>query len=79
MPEPQIQPKKPFLLKAEKTGKVLWCSCGLSKTQPFCDQSHKGTEFKPIVMEVAEGKSYLWCGCKQSGNKPICDGTHSRL
>ena len=23
----------------------FWCSCGISSKQPFCDGSHKGTEF----------------------------------
>ena len=23
----------------------FWCSCGISSNQPFCDGSHKGTEF----------------------------------
>ena len=27
-----------------------WCSCGLCKKQPFCDNSHKGTEFRPIAL-----------------------------
>ena len=25
-----------------------WCSCGKSKKQPFCDSSHKDTEFNPV-------------------------------
>ena len=25
-----------------------WCSCGLSKNQPWCDGSHIGTEYEPI-------------------------------
>ena len=29
-----------------------WCSCGLSKKQPFCDNSHKGTEFKPVIYKA---------------------------
>ncbi len=79
MSEAQIAQKKPYVLKAEKTGKVAWCACGHSQNQPFCDGSHKVTSLKPIVTEVEEGKTYAWCGCKHSGNKPFCDGTHSRL
>ena len=33
-----------------------WCSCGLSKNQPFCDNSHKGSEFKPIIYKATETK-----------------------
>ncbi len=30
----------------------FWCSCGMSKSQPFCDRSHAGTEFKPIKFSL---------------------------
>ena len=26
----------------------FWCTCGNSSKQPFCDGSHKGTEFMPF-------------------------------
>ena len=79
MDKPQAAQKKPYIIKAEKTGKVVWCACGLSKNQPFCDASHRGTGFQGVVADVEEGKTYLWCGCKQSGRAPICDGTHNSL
>lgn len=65
----------------EKPGRVAWCACGESESQPYCDGSHKrkNTGKAPIVVEIAEPKRVAWCGCKQSGNKPYCDGTHSRL
>lgn len=79
MDKPQVAQKKPYIIKAEKTGKIVWCACGLSKNQPFCDASHRGTGFQGVVADVEEGKTYLWCGCKQSGRAPLCDGTHNRL
>ena len=30
------------------TKNYYWCSCGMSKNQPFCDSSHLGTSFKPL-------------------------------
>jgi CDGSH-type Zn-finger protein len=56
-----------------------WCACGRSKRQPFCDGSHKGSEFSPIQYDATESKTVFFCGCKHSGGKPFCDGTHSRL
>ena len=51
-----------------------WCSCGLSKNQPYCDRSHKNTAFKPINFVLSEStKRLLLCGCKLSTNKPFCD------
>ena len=52
-----------------------WCSCGMSKKQPFCDSSHKGTSFKPINFKVGEKvEKMLLCGCKLSNQAPFCDG-----
>ena len=36
-------------IDVEKGKNYAWCSCGLSKKQPFCDNSHKGSEFKPVI------------------------------
>ena len=37
-----------------------WCSCGLSKKQPFCDNSHKGSEFKPLIYKATETKKNVF-------------------
>ena len=79
MAEPNIAQKKPYHHTAENDAKVAWCACGRSEKQPFCDGSHKGSEFKPIILDVEAGKSYVFCGCKHTGNSPFCDGTHSTL
>jgi CDGSH-type Zn-finger protein len=60
-------------------GKYWWCSCGRSAKQPFCDGSHKGTEFSPVPFELSETKKVWLCGCKHSDKKPMCDGAHNRL
>ncbi|MCA9744431.1 MAG: CDGSH iron-sulfur domain-containing protein [Deferribacteres bacterium] len=78
MSAPKIAQKGPYALEIEP-GNYLWCACGLSQTQPFCDKSHKGTGIKPISARISEKKKVYWCGCKQSGNKPFCDGTHNSL
>ena len=62
-----------------ETGNYLWCSCGFSKTQPFCDGSHHGTKFKPVLIKVEKARDYYLCNCKQSKQGPICDGTHKAL
>jgi CDGSH-type Zn-finger protein len=78
MTEPVIAQKSPYIIQ-EKARKVAWCRCGRSANQPYCDGSHKGSEFSPIVVDLAEDKLVKWCGCKHSGNKPYCDGTHKTL
>jgi CDGSH-type Zn-finger protein len=29
-----------------------WCSCGMSRTQPLCDGTHRGTKFKPLKFRI---------------------------
>lgn len=79
MSEPVIAQKGPFPVELEKGKSYSWCACGRSAKQPFCDGSHKGTEFTPIRFEATETKTFYLCGCKHSANKPFCDGTHSRI
>ncbi len=42
--------------EVEKDKSYYWCSCGKSSKQPFCDSSHKGTEFSPVVYKAEETK-----------------------
>jgi CDGSH-type Zn-finger protein len=56
-----------------------WCACGLSKSQPFCDGSHKGSGITPVKWESDASKTVYFCGCKQSGKAPLCDGAHKAL
>jgi CDGSH-type Zn-finger protein len=60
-------------------GTYFWCACGESNNQPFCDSSHRGTEFTPILTKIEEKKEVAWCMCKYSENKPFCDGRHREL
>lgn len=78
MANPVSPQKGPYVVE-EKPGKRAWCACGLSKKQPYCDGSHKGTGMAPIIVEIKETQTIAWCGCKMSRNKPYCDGTHSSL
>lgn len=79
MAEPIIASKKPYPVQVEAAKTYYWCSCGRSAKQPFCDGSHKGTDFTPVKYEATESKTVYFCGCKHSANKPLCDGTHAKL
>lgn len=77
---PVVAGYKPCYVELEKGKTYLWCACGRSKNQPFCDSSHRGTSFQPIKYVAKEdGEEVLFCACKRSAEKPFCDGTHNDL
>ncbi|RMG27257.1 MAG: CDGSH iron-sulfur domain-containing protein [Bacteroidetes bacterium] len=78
MSEPKIVQKQPFVMELE-AGTYWWCACGRSANQPYCDGSHKGTEFRPVKFECTEHKRVALCGCKHTNKSPFCDGTHKQL
>ena len=66
----------PFGVEVEAGKAYFWCACGLSENQPFCDGSHKDTDFTPVRYEAQEAGKVFFCGCKATGNQPLCDGSH---
>ena len=79
MSKPEIAAKSPFAVDVEQGKDYWWFSCGRSKTQPFCDGSHKGSDFVPTKYTAEESKTVYFCGCKNSKNGVCCDGTHKSL
>lgn len=81
----KVAKRGPYGVRLEEGKTYYYCTCGMSKTQPFCDGSHNGyniangTNFEPLVFTAAETKTVWLCGCKQSNNLPFCDGTHANL
>ena len=71
--------KAPIPVKVEAGKGYFWCSCGLSKNQPFCDGSHKGGALAPVKYVPETTRMVFFCGCKQSAKPPFCDGSHARL
>lgn len=78
MSDPVVVGKMPVVMELEP-GTYYWCSCGKSAKQPFCDGSHKGTEFKPYPFSVDKKKKVPLCQCKHTKNAPFCDGAHKRF
>ena len=79
MNNPIIADNKPVKVTLSKGQEYHFCTCGRSKSQPFCDGSHAGTLFNPkVIVSEEDGDAYL-CACKHSGNRPFCDGTHKKF
>ncbi len=79
MSQPDIPQKAPYAVDVEAGKKYFWCACGKSKSQPFCDGSHKGTDFTPVEYKADKSEKVWFCGCKHTANKPLCDGIHKKL
>jgi len=79
MNEPHIGGRAPVPVEVESGKSYWWCACGLSKSQPFCDGSHKVTQFTPIEFKAEKNERVFFCTCKRSGRKPTCDGSHKKL
>ncbi len=81
MSEPRCAARTPYM-RDLPAGDYAWCACGLSKAQPFCDGSHKGSAFTPVMFTIKarrEPETVWLCGCKRSRHAPFCDGTHNKL
>ncbi len=70
---------RPYKIKLESVKNYAWCSCGLSKREPFCDGSHSDSGMHPLIFAVEETKEYNLCGCKLTSNPPFCDNTHKSV
>jgi CDGSH-type Zn-finger protein/mannose-6-phosphate isomerase-like protein (cupin superfamily) len=79
MSTPVVARPKPCLVDVKAGRTYFWCACGRSAKQPFCDGSHKGTDFSPLKFVATQDDELLFCGCKQTRSGPFCDGAHTNL
>ncbi len=77
MGQPTRASDTPYAVEVEEGKSYFWCACGESKSQPFCDGSHQGTDFAPIKYFAVESKTVYFCGCKCTAALPLCDGSHN--
>jgi len=57
--------------------KYAWCTCGKSTKQPYCDGTHKDTDFTPMIFTAKKTEKKWLCQCKKTNKIPYCDGSHS--
>jgi CDGSH-type Zn-finger protein len=71
-----IQPFFPIGYDVEEGKTYYWCSCGKSKTQPFCDRDNCS---QAVVYTATVTETLYFCACKETKDPPLCDGSHVRL
>ena len=71
--------KSPVPVPVEAGKTYYWCACGMTKTEPFCDGSHKGSGKSPVAHTAEKDGTAYFCGCRASKNTPLCDGSHKAL
>lgn len=59
-----------------EAGTYLYCQCGYSSTQPFCNGAHHGTKHKPMLVEIEKTRPVSLCTCKLTSTPPYCDNSH---
>ena len=79
MAKGQVAAKAPIRIEVEAGKNYFWCVCGKSANQPFCDGSHKGSEFAPLKWTAESDGAKFFCACKQTDGQPFCDGSHKAL
>lgn len=79
MSNPVIADNKPVKVNLSKGQEYYFCTCGRSKSQPFCDGSHAGTSFTPKAFVSEEDQEAYLCACKYTRNAPFCDGSHNQF
>lgn len=67
------------LMAEMDAGTYYWCQCGKTKTVPYCDGSHEGTDIEPLAFEVKEAGTATICNCGLTKNPPYCDGSHVEI
>ena len=77
--EPVVAARAPAKVTLEVGKSYMFCTCGQSATQPFCNGSHKGTGFAPKKFTAEKSGDAFLCQCKHTSGAPYCDGTHKTL
>ena len=79
MATPVVAQKSPFSAEVESEKSYQWCASDQSKRQPFCDGSHKDTEFSPTEFKPDTTKTVWYRGCKNIKLPALCDSSHNAL
>lgn len=71
-PDVVIAAETPIQVHLNAGQEYLYCTCGLSGGQPFCDQSHFGTTHAGgMPFTAVKSGPALLCRCKHTDSAPL--------
>ena len=70
MSESQRAGDAPIGVNVVEGKSYYWCTCGKSSKQPFCDGSHKGSDFAPLQYKATQSKKHFFCTSKLTKDHP---------
>ena len=58
--EPHSPQLGPYETEVQQGRPYLWCACGHSQAQPFCDGAHRETSFLPLVHQAEKTEMFIF-------------------
>jgi CDGSH-type Zn-finger protein len=80
--EPRIVALEPKRVAVEEGKPYFWCACGYTKTEPWCDGSHKAhSTIRPVKWVAPKSGTAAVCACRHTKRegRVLCDGGHIKL
>ena len=79
---PRIAKLEPARVTVEEGKAYFWCACGHTKTEPWCDGSHKAVStIRPVKWVAPKSGVANVCACRHTKRegRVLCDGGHVHL
>jgi CDGSH-type Zn-finger protein len=79
---PRIAALAPARVPVEEGKAYFWCACGHTKTEPWCDGSHKAlSTIRPVKWTAPKTGTASICACRHTRRegRVLCDGGHVHL
>ena len=79
--DPVVRALAPLRVEVEEGRTYFWCACGRTKSEPWCDGSHKATTIRPVKWVAPKSGIAGVCACRATRRpgRVLCDGAHAAV